>query len=292
MQKTTLTFYSEGTVIVADLYRPDDLDLSRKHPALVQCQGFSGIRAMVQPIFAEYFTKAGFVTLAIDYRGWGDSGGERGRFEPFEQVQDVRNALTFLETIDYVDPERLGIFGASFGALIGPHTAAMDKRVKANVGMVGVADGYEAVTNQRTPEQMKEWEAKVAEARRRRVLTNEVDRCLNVMDVFVDDQSLAWEPAMWEARPDWHNWFGFDSIGRVMDFRPIDIVHRIGPRASCMILATNDTTGSPKSYRALYDATSEPKRLIEVECGHYDMYDGELLDYAMDESIKFFREFL
>src|SRR5579862_1778763 len=231
MLQKTVTFYSEGAVIVADLYLPDGLDLTRKHPALVQCQGFTGIRDMVQPVFAEYCTKAGYISLAIDYRGWGDSGGERGRLAPLEQVDDVRNALTYLETLDFVDRERLGVFGASFGALIGPYVAAVDPRVKANVGMVGVAHGYEAVTNRRTPEQMKEWETKVAEARRRRVLSNEVDRCLNVMSIFIDDQSTSWEPAMWEAIPKWRNWFGFDSIGHVMDFRPIDIIHRAEGRA-------------------------------------------------------------
>jgi len=290
MRKTTVTFYSEGDVIVADLYTDEDLDLTKKHPAILQCQGFTGIRDMVQPLFAEYFTKAGYVCLAIDYRGWGDSGGERGRLAPLEQVEDVRNGLTYLETIEYVDLERLSVFGASFGALIAPYTAAIDQRVKANVGMVGVADGYEAVTNHRTPEQMKEWEAKVVEARRKRVLTNEVDRPLNVMSVFIDEQSMEWEPAMWDAVPKWQNWFGFDSIGRVMDFRPIDIIERVGPRASCMILATNDTTGSPTSYRALYEAASEPKQLVEVDCGHYEMYDGPLLDQAMTEAIRFLKE--
>ena len=287
-----VTFYSEGTVIVADLYLPDGLDLSKRHPALVQCQGFTGIRDMVQPEFARYFTDAGYVSLAIDYRGWGDSGGERGRLAPLEQVDDVRNALTYLETLDFVDPDRLGVFGASFGALIGPYVAAIDSRVKANVGMVGVAHGYEAVTNQRTLEQMKEWECKVAEARRKRVLSNEVDRCLNVMDVFIDDQSIAWEPAMWEAVPKWQNWFGFDSIGRVMDFRPVDIVHRAEGRALQMILANNDTTGSPTSYRELFDAARQPKELVEVDCGHYDMYSGELLDHAMAKAVDFLHRYL
>jgi alpha-beta hydrolase superfamily lysophospholipase len=292
MQKSTVTYYSEGDVIVADLYLPDRLDLSRRHPAILQCQGFTGIRDMVQPEFARYFTDAGYVAFAIDYRGWGDSGGERGRLAPLEQVEDVRNGFSFLESLEFVDPDRFGIFGASFGALIAPYSAAIDERIKVNVGMVGVAHGFEAVTNQRTPEQMVEWKRQAADARRKRVLTNEVDRCLRVMDVFIDDQSIAWEPAMWEAVPKWRNHFGFDSIGRVMDFRPVDIVHRIAPRASAMIIATNDTTGSPTSYRELYEAAREPKRLIPFDCGHYDMYAGELMDKAMAEAVKFFRQHL
>lgn len=292
MIKQTVTYYSEGDIVVGDLYFPDNFDPEKKYAAVLQCQGFTGIRDMVQPEFAKYFTDAGYVSFAIDYRGWGDSGGERGRLAPLEQVDDVRNGLTYLETLDYVDPERLAVFGASFGALIGPYTAAVDKRVKANLGMVGVAHGYEAVTNARTPEQMKEWEQKVAQARRRRVVSNEIDRELNVMSVFVDDQSMAWEPAMWEAVPKWQNWFGFDSIGRVMDFRPIDIIHRAAGRATLMIVANNDTTGSPDSYRELFEAAAEPKRLVAVDCGHYEMYDGDLMDYAMGEAVKFLDEFI
>ncbi len=293
MKSRTVTFYSEGEVIVGDLYLPDNFKESNKYAGILQCQGFTGIRDMVQPEFAQYLVDdGGFVSLAIDYRGWGDSGGERGRLDPFQQVEDVRNGLTFLETLDFIDNDKLGVFGASFGALIAPYTAAMDSRVKATVGMVGVAHGYEAVTNRRTPQQMKEWEQKVAEARRVRVRTNEVDKCLRVMDIFIDDQSMEWEPAAWEANPKWRTYFGFDSIGRMMDFRPVDIIHRAEGRGTCMILATNDTTGSPESYRELFDAAREPKRLIEVDCGHYDMYAGELLDYAMDESVKYFREYL
>ncbi len=292
MQKSTVTYYSEGDVIVADLYLPEDLDLSRRHPAILQCQGFTGIRDMVQPEFARYFTDAGYVAFAIDYRGWGDSGGERGRLAPLEQVEDVRNGFSYLESLEFVDGDRFGIFGASFGALIGPYAAAIDERIKVNVGMVGVAHGFEAVTNRRTPQQMAEWKRKADDARRKRVLTNEVDRCLRVMDVFIDDQSMAWEPGMWEAVPKWRNYFGFDSIARVMDFRPVDIVHRIAPRATAMVVGNNDTTGSPTSYRELYEAAREPKRLIAYDCGHYDMYAGELMDRSMAEVVKFFREYL
>jgi uncharacterized protein len=293
VQQKLITYYSEGDVIVGDLYWPDGLDLTKRHPAILQCQGFTGIRDMVQPLFAKFFTDAGYVALAIDYRGWGDSGGERGRLAPLEQVDDVRNGLTYLETLDFVDPKRLGVFGASFGALIGPYVAAVDERVKATAGMVGVAHGFEAVTNRRTRAQMEEWKAKVAEARTRRVLRNEVDRTLRVMDVFIDEQSMAWEPAMWVAVPKWQNHFGFDSIGRVMDFRPIDIVHRASPRcALLMIAATEDQTGSPASYRELFDAAREPKRWIAVKCGHYGMYDGELLAQAMADTVKFWKEFL
>ncbi len=289
MQTRTITYHSDGDIVVADLHLPDDFSEDRKYPVILQCQGFTGIRMMIQPEFARYFVNAGFLALAIDYRGWGDSGGERGRLAPLEQVEDCRNGFSWLEAQPYVDAGRMGQFGASFGALITPYTMALDSRVRAGVATGGVADGFEAITNHRTPEQMAEWMEKMTEARRRRVLTNEVDRCLNVMDVFIDPDSRSWEPEMWEAVPAWQNWFGFDSLARVVDFRPIDVAHRI-ERPIAYFLAENDIVANTDSFRELYEATREPKKLYTYDCGHYDWYAGEWLEVTMNDACAFFLE--
>ncbi|MEM6583498.1 MAG: prolyl oligopeptidase family serine peptidase, partial [Pseudomonadota bacterium] len=248
MQTKTITYYSDGDIVVGDLHLPDDFSEEKQYPAVLQCQGFTGIRKMVQPVFAEYFVNAGFVSLAIDYRGWGDSGGERGRMAPLEQVEDCRNGFSWLEAQPFVDSSRMAQFGASFGALITPYTMALDHRVQAGVATGGVAHGLEAITNQRTPEQMAEWLEKTYEARQKRVLTNEVDRSLNVMDIFIDPESRSWEPEMWEAVPAWRNWFGFDSLARCVDFRPIDVVHRVTKPIAYM-LAEKDIVADTDSFR-------------------------------------------
>lgn len=291
MQTRTITYYSDGDVVVADLHLPDDFDEDKRYPAILQCQGFTGIRRMIQPVFAEFFVNAGFVALAIDYRGWGDSGGERGRMAPLEQVEDCRNGFSWLEAQPFVDESRMGQFGASFGGLITPYTMALDKRVKAGVATGGVADGLEAITNQRTPEEMAQWQDKMVEARRTRALTNEVDRSMNVMDIFIDPDSRSWEPAFWEATPEWRNWFGFDSLQRCVDFRPIDVAHRIEAPIA-FFLAENDIVANTDSFRALYEATSEPKSLYTYNCGHYEWYDGEFLEKSMADACAYFKEHL
>lgn len=289
MRTRTITYYSDGDVVVADLHLPDDFDEDRKYPAILQCQGFTGIRRMIQPVFAEYFVGAGFIALAIDYRGWGDSGGERGRLAPLEQVEDCRNGFSWLEAQPFVDGERMAQFGASFGALITPYTMALDERVKAGVATGGVAHGLEAITNRRSPEQMAEWLEKMAEARRRRALTNEVDRGMNVMDIFIDPESRSWEPEFWEATPAWHNWFGFDSLQRCVDFRPIDVAHRIAAPIA-YFLAERDIVANTDSFRELYEATRDPKSLFAYDCGHYEWYDGEYLEKTMADACAYFAE--
>ena len=295
MSAKTVTYYSEGSVIAADLFTPDDHVEGMTYPAVAICQGFTGIRslALIYALGAA-FNAAGYVVIAFDYRGWGDSGGERGRMAPLEQVDDIRNTLTYLETLDFVDPDRLGLIGISYGCLTAPHAAAVDQRVKAALGCLGVATGYQAVTNIRTPDEMAEWEAKVKAARRRRVLFNEVDREVRSLDVFRDGQSIAALPLVWDAVPSWRNPMGFDSIGRVMDHRPIDYVAQIAPRALGLLCAANDTCADPGSLRQMFDAANEPKRWIEVpNVGHFDLYAGELFESVFKvEALKFFGEFL
>jgi uncharacterized protein len=289
----TVTFFSEGHVIAADLFMPSGPVADRKYPAVAICQGFTGIRRtpLIEAIGAA-LNDAGYVAISFDYRGWGDSGGERGRLAPLEQVDDIRNTLTYLETLGFVDADRLGLIGISYGCLTAPHAAAIDPRVKATLGCLGVATGYDAVTNIRTRAEMAAWELNVAEARRRRVLFNEVDRSIRVLDVFLDPQSRAALSIGWENSPLWRNPFGFDSIGRVMDHRPVDVVHRIAPRVLGLICASKDSTANPDSLRELFAAAKEPKRWIEVEgAGHYDLYKP-LFDRFRVQIVEFFDEFM
>jgi len=288
-----ITYFSEGHAIAATLFTPDEQLEGETYPAVLLCQGFGGIRET--PNFngiGNALTDAGYVALTFDYRGWGESGGQRGRLAPLEQVDDIRNSITFLETLDLVDPERIGLLGVSYGCLTATHAAAIDKRAKATLGCLGVATGYQAVTNVRTPTEMVGWEDKVREARRNLVLYNDADRSLKGQDIFRDEQSLIPIPAYWENVPLARTPMGFDSIGRVMDHRPIDVVHNISPRMLGLLCATADSCADPGSLRKLYDAAAEPKRWIPIEgLGHYDLY-GAHFDRFKREIIRFFDEFL
>lgn len=46
-----------------------------KHPLILLCHGFCGIRNVLLPSFANAFTEAGFATITFDYRGFGESEG-------------------------------------------------------------------------------------------------------------------------------------------------------------------------------------------------------------------------
>jgi fermentation-respiration switch protein FrsA (DUF1100 family) len=93
--------------------------------------GFSAVKEMYLDKFAEVFATAGLGALVFDNRNFGASGGEpRQEIDPWEQVRDYRDAITFAETLPETDADRIGIWGPSYS---GGHVlvvGAIDRRVK------------------------------------------------------------------------------------------------------------------------------------------------------------------
>lgn len=152
------TVWSEGSRLAAVVTKPDDVDgLS---PAVLLCHGWGGLKEHLLTMYAEAYADAGLVTMAFDYRGWGESDGKmvataatpplvtagkatadawivREVVDPRDQVDDVRNCLAYLLSEDGVDPSRVGLFGSSYGGGHVLSVAAMDDRVRAVVAQVG-----------------------------------------------------------------------------------------------------------------------------------------------------------
>jgi len=79
--------------------------------------------------FAKAAQEAGYAVLALDSRGHGDSAGEKV-FDP-AMDGDVDAALTWLMTHTRVDPERVGIAGASVGANLALRAGAKHPEIQS-----------------------------------------------------------------------------------------------------------------------------------------------------------------
>ena len=124
MEKRTVKFHSEGVRLEGDMYLPSDFKTGERRPGIVLCHGFTGLRDLILGDYAKVFVDAGFVALTFDYRGFGGSEGEKWRLIPLEQIDDIRNAISFFEAQPQVDPERIGLWGTSFGGANAPYAAA------------------------------------------------------------------------------------------------------------------------------------------------------------------------
>lgn len=106
------------------------------------------IRNVLLPSFANAFTEAGFATITFDYRGFGESEGERGRLVPAMQTEDIISVINWAEKQVCIDNQRIGLWGTSLGGCHVFNAAAQDKRVKSIVSQLAFADGEVLVTGE------------------------------------------------------------------------------------------------------------------------------------------------
>jgi dienelactone hydrolase len=152
--------WSDGTRLAGDLFWPESWKEGEKLPAIVLCHGWGGTKGHLNQVYAPAFAGQGYFVLAFDYRGWGesdsrlvvrgempkpDANGEvtvtaqavRGLVSPVERIEDIRNAISWLELEPGVDRHRIGLWGTSHGGGNVVAVAALDRRVKAVCSQVG-----------------------------------------------------------------------------------------------------------------------------------------------------------
>lgn len=123
---------SVGDQIAGHLYCPEDMAPGAKGPALVVAGPLATVKEQAQGVFAEALAAEGFVTLAFDYRRFGESGGEPRQYEdPASKTEDVQNAISFLSSHESVNSERLGALGICASSTYIASALRSDRRVKA-----------------------------------------------------------------------------------------------------------------------------------------------------------------
>jgi dipeptidyl aminopeptidase/acylaminoacyl peptidase len=291
--KTPVSFYSEGCRLVGDVYYPQDLRPGDKRAGVVLCHGYTGVKDLYLPDNARVLTEAGYVAMTFDYKGWGDSEGPRSRLAPYGRVADVQAALTFLGTLSDVDPERLGIYGTSYGGATVVWVGAVDSRVKCVVSVVGIGSGARWMRSVRRPD---EWHDLLERARRDRV-----KRALEGKSEFVareeillpDRQSAALAAAARRNNPAAVSTIPLEYVDETLEFTPEWIVDHIAPRPILFITTDDDRLVPPDESMQLYARAGEPKRLVVLKgYGHYEVYLEPAFSEVMRAALDWYRQHL
>lgn len=291
MEKRVVHFYSEGSKVEADYYLPSDLNRGERRPGIVLCHGYSGIRNLILPDYAKMFTAAGYPCVAFDYRGFGGSEGPRFRLMPLEQVDDIRNAMTWLECQPEIDPERIGLWGTSFGGTHVPYVAGVDERAKATVGQVGVGDGKRLILDIRSEAERRDLARLLAEDRRSRVLTNE-GKAGDTASILASAQTREFFKQVLPMMPELASEIPWASAEKTMEYRPIDVVDRIAPRALLLIGAEQDDLCKFEQYREMYERAKQPKKLVGLPITHYQIYQPEWVEKSGKLAVEWYGEHL
>lgn len=129
--------------IAANLHFPPDFDATKRYPAVVSNHPIGSCKEQTAGnVYGVRLAKAGFVVIVPDASFQGGSGGEpRWIEDPEQRVKDYRDVIDYLQTLPYVDADRIGILGICGGGGYSIKAAVVDKRIKAVVSITGVNFG-------------------------------------------------------------------------------------------------------------------------------------------------------
>lgn len=286
-----IAFFSEGCKLIGDLFLPEAAPPDDGLPAVVLCHGFSGIREILLPPYAEAFARAGFAALIFDYRGFGDSQGERGRLVPAEQIADIRNAITFLETVPGIDARRIALWGTSFGGANAICTAARDSRVKCLAVQVTFGSGERMVLGPLNEAERKRLTDTIQKAWQRAVVKNK-PLYLTMDQILTDPDSKAFYHKTVERFPKLKTRLPLLTIRESMEYKPEDFVGAV--RVPILIIgAEHDIVCPIEESKILFAKASSPKELtIIAGARHYDVYEGDHFRESSSKAIAWFTQHL
>lgn len=286
-----IEFYSDGSKIKGILYLPDDPGENEKIPGIVLCHGFAGVKELLLPPYAQAFSENGFAALVFDYRGFGESEGERGKLAPYFQVTDIRSALTFMQTQPQVDPDKLALWGTSFGGANAIVASAVDKRIKCLSVQLTFGDGERVITGG-LDEQEKEKLLTMLHKLQVKGVTQNKSMQVTVQKILTDEQSIEFFNKTVETYPELNIKIPFLTIKETLEHKPEKHLGEV--RVPILIVgAENDKVNPPEESGIIYEKANEPKELMMVPgATHYEVYEGERFNSVVGKQLEWFKTYL
>ncbi len=293
MIKEPISFFSEGCKLDGDVYLPDGLRDDERRAGIVLCHGYTGVKDLYLPDNARVLCDAGYAVLTFDYKGWGKSEGQRDRLAPHSRVADVQAAMTCLAARPEVDPERIGLYGTSYGGATVVWTAAIDPRAKCVVGVVGVGHGGRWMRSVRRTDEWADMLERSAADRVHRMKTGQSERADRSEILLPDRQSAALAAEARRANPNAINTLPLDYIDETLQFHAEWVVDRIAPRPVLFVTSDDDRLVPPEESEHLYARAGEPKKLVVLKgYGHYEVYIEPAFSEVMDATLSWYDEHL
>jgi dienelactone hydrolase len=294
-----VTFYSDGVGCYGKIFFPKGFSTTGKTPGIVLGQGWAGNHFSIEK-YAARFAERGLVAMVIDYRGWGSSDGfvsqaqptvsrgekepvrddtrythaktdvtiKRTRLIPHKQVEDYRNAISYLQGEPGVDQDQIGIWGSSFAGGNVIVVAALDSRVKAIVGQVPAISGKNSPVGP-VPLRGKALEDAIQRAR-------------------------TGKGGEFETGFSYRRMVDTETNQMVAEYRPFHYLKAIGDRPVLLIPAEKEELINNKENAiAAIDVLTGPKKLLIVPgITHFEIYIGEAFEISSNAAAAWFREHL
>lgn len=283
-----LSYKLSGVIVTPDDMKPDE-----KRAAVVVCHGYASWKERYSIRVAEDLAESGYIALAFDYRGFGESEGPRWRLICLEQVEDIRNAITFLETRPEVNTSKIGLIGISLGGANVVYTGAVDKRAACIVSIVAVGDGERWLHSVRRDYEWREFERSLKEDLHNFVLTGK-SKLVHPLDIEAPppEWKKIWDRTFQEYPERYRMQFPLDTARSIIEFKPDRLAGQIAPRPLLVISDPNDTVVPPLEQMSIFEYAREPKKFISEEAEGHILYDPKGFQLLMKDSIEWFKQYI
>ncbi|MEV6969779.1 alpha/beta fold hydrolase [Hamadaea sp. NPDC051192] len=273
-----VTFDAAGVTLSGLLFRPSGEHVGPR-PAVVVAGSWTSVKEQMPSFYAARLAEHGFVALAFDFTGYGESGGEPRDVEsPSRKVADLGHAVSYLSGLDGVDPDRLGSLGICAGAAFTAVHAGEDSRIRAAAMVApGLQDGELARLALGGEESFQQHLAQGVAARASYEATGEVAYVTAVSDT--DPSAAMFGPFTYYLDPNrggipqYANRFAVMAWAEWLTFEPVPSADKIGVP---VLIVHSETAAIPEGARRFAARLSTPAEFVWLpERTQFDFYDQE-----------------
>ena len=265
VDRTPVVFENQytGLHLAGIVYRPRNRQADEKLPTIIIGGPMASVKELTQSLYAQLLAECGYCTMVFDHSYVGSSEGHpRGYEDPEEKAKDWRSAITFAQTLPYVDSDRIAGIGICGSGVYLPNAVKDDARMKAVVSIVPFTIMNYVVTG--TDEELLRQKADY-----------EQDGDPVRLDLIEPDSEGAayyFDPARGAAA----NMAAIVSWSQMTwhQFLPTEIVKQL--RQPYLVITAENAFTRPGAEQMYLNAASEVKELqVIAEATHFDMYDLE-----------------
>ncbi|WP_109315543.1 alpha/beta hydrolase [Pseudovibrio ascidiaceicola] len=301
MNKQDITFKSQQNTLAGNLYLPADFDETRHYPAIIYSGPKSQIKELTGAFYGTKLAAKGFVYLAFDHQGFGESEGMIRNYEdPFAKMDNIRDAISFIRTLPYIDHNRLyGLGVCASGGLMGV-LGTTEKRLAAIATVSGFMSNVDIFFKKLSRVQAVAILKDANEARQLAYETGEIEIVDSMGLEAIESEKLDKDNVLRGA----HEFYMTDRSAASHHPR---YSHRQPAMQTDVYALCNAIPYAPYFYtpylgiigadadtgyltQEFYNACSEPKELLKIDgANHLTLYDDDAaVDQAIEKIVEFF----
>lgn len=284
-----VTFTNQFSLkVTGNLFIPKDTESNGTKPAIVVGHPYGAVKEQTANLYATKMAELGFVTLSFDMSFWGESEGQpRQLVAPDINSEDFSAAVDFLDSLPFVDGDRIGVIGVCASGGFAISAAKIDPRMRA-IATISMYDmGHvtrHSLFHSQTLEQRKQLQVEAAEQRDVEFSGGVPRYTGGTLEELPEDANpIACEFFDFYRTPrgqyvpegsslELTTHPRLSSNVRFMNFYPFNDIETISPRPLLFIMGEN--AHSREFSEDAYKRAAEPKELFIVPgAGHVDLYD-------------------